>query len=204
MVRWKNRDWLNGHYELLVMYRDPYAWVEAAKTLWRLPHFSGVWTEREFDPEVDPFQDPQDILIACDLMEKNLLGVAHLRNGKSVPCGTAVGSSGWLALFLPLAGLELAYDVGGFPWRDQDRRWIGELNDWLVEIGRKVFHSVPFEIAAVGFETEVVGVLDVDISLPIDAPPKLHCGFLLPAGQEVRWYPPAGYATPSASARNEE
>ena len=138
MVRWKHSDWLNGHYELLMIFRDSCAWVEAAQTLWALPCLSGVWTEREFDAEADQRRDAQDILVACELMEKNLLGVAHLHNGKAVPCGSAVSCSrDWLAFFLPLAGLGSAYDVGDFPWGDQDRQWIVELNDWLAEIGKK-------------------------------------------------------------------
>ena len=175
-----------------MIFEESCAWVEAAQTLWGLPCLLGVWTEREFDPEVDPRQDTKNVLVTTELMDKNLLGIAHLPNGKAVPCGMAVSpSDDWLAFFLPLAGLELAYEVGAFPWGDGNRPWIAELNDWLAEIGKKVFCQAPFKIAAVGFEIQVSTVFDIDLSKAIELPQHRQCGLLVPAGQDARGYPSA-------------
>lgn len=189
MARWQRRDWLNGHYELLMIFEESCAWVGAAQALWGLPQLSGVWTQQDFDPDVDPRQDAQDILVTTDLMDKNLLGVAQLPNGKAVPCGMSLSSfDEWLTFFLPLAGLELAYDVGAFPWGDGNRPWITELDDWLAEIGRQVFCQVPFKVAAVGFEIHITSVFDIDTTGPIKVPERRDCGLLVPVGQEVKWY----------------
>jgi hypothetical protein len=81
MTRWREQDWLDGHYELLMDFDDPYAWIDAAKALWVQPQLSGVWTTREFDPDTDPRLDASDVAVTCELMTRHLRGVAHLPTG---------------------------------------------------------------------------------------------------------------------------
>lgn len=175
-----------------MIFEESCAWVEAAQTFWGATLLVGSVDRTGVRSKVDPRQDTKNVLVTTELMDKNLLGIAYLPNGKAVPCGTAVSpSDDWLAFFLPLAGLELAYEVGAFPWGDGNRPWIAELNDWLVEIGKKVFCQAPFKIAAVGFEIQVSTVFDIDLSKAIELPQHRQCGLLVPAGQDARWYPSA-------------
>jgi hypothetical protein len=187
MSRWKDEDWYNGHYELLMEFQDPYTWVEATQTLWTHSRLLGVWTKRDFDLDVDQRLDASDVLVACELMTHNLYGVAHLPNGKQAPCGCAIGST-WLSFFLPLAGLGHAYDVGFFPFADGDRPWISELDEWLVDLGATVFRKTPFAVAAIGSELCSLTMIE---QFREGVPESRPCGMLAQSGQELRWYPPA-------------
>lgn len=188
MARWKDRDWLNGYYEILMDFDDPYAWVEAAQILWSQPQLLGVWTNREFDPDTDAPLDASDILVTCELMTHHLNGVAHLPNRKCAPCGSGISQVGnWLVFFLPLAGLEHCYDVGVFPFGDVGRSWVFELDQWMVELATAVFRKVPFRVAAIGSELSTLTMIS---EFRVGVPESRLCGLLAPSGQELHWFPP--------------
>lgn len=188
MTRWRERDWLDGHYELFMDFDDPYAWIDAAQTLWSQQQLSGVWTAREFDPDTDPRLDAGDISVACELMTGHLNGVAHLPNGKDAPCGSGISQGrNWLIFFLPIAGLANCYDLGCFPFGDFGRAWVDELDQWLVELATAVFRKTPFRVATVGSELSTLGLIQEFSS---GVPEKRLCGLLAPTGHSLRWFPP--------------
>lgn len=192
MARWEERDWLDGHYELFMDFDDPYAWIEAAQTLWAQPQVSGVWTAREFDLDLDPRLDAGDVLVTCELMTKHLLGVAHLPNGTEAPCGCAIAEGrNWFIFFLPIAGLGNCYDLGRYPFGDIGRPWVSEVDEWLVGLATAVFRKVPFRAAAIGPELFTLEMLS---ECSTGVPESRPCGLLLPSGTELRWYPPGSKA----------
>ncbi len=190
MARWQERDWLDGHYELFMDFHDGWDWVEAAQTLWAQLQVTGVWTEREFDPDVDPQLDPFDILVTTELLTKHLHGVAHLPNGKTAPCGCSISDShNWLIFFLPVAGLGRCYDVGAYPFGDVGRPWTREVDEWLAGLAQGIYREVPFRVAAIGFEA---------FTLPMIEEPdpgmlkSRACGVMAPFGEELLWLPATG------------
>jgi hypothetical protein len=189
MARWKERDWLDGHYELFMDFDDPYAWIDAAQALWSQPQVSGVWTMREFDLDTDPRLDAGDVSVACELMTKHLFGVAHLPNGTKAPCGCGISSAerNWLIFFLPIAGLGNCYELGSYPFGDIGRPWVFEVDQWLVELANAVFRKAPFRAAAVGSELFTLRMLS---ECSGGVPESRSCGLLLPSGTDLSWYPP--------------
>ena len=190
MARWQERDWLDGHYELFMQFDSGFDWVEAAQSLWAHPQVTGVWTNREFDPDADPTLDPFDILVTADLLTKHLYGVAHLPDGKNAPCGCAVHlERGWFIFFLPIAGLGRCYDVGTYPFGDTGRPWTQEVDRWLAGLAQGIYRHVPFRVAAIGPE-----MLTLDMIEEPD-PGMLKsrsCGVMLPFGNELLWLPRTG------------
>jgi hypothetical protein len=194
MARWQERDWLDGHYELLMDFHDGYDWVEAAQALWAQPQLAGVWTGREFDPEVDPRRDPSDILVTTDLLSGHLTGVAHLPGGKNAPCGCAISErQNWLIFFLPIAGLVRCYDLGRYPFGDIGRPWTLEVDRWLAGLAQAVYREVPFRVAAIGSELCTLRMIE-------EPDPGMlksrNCGVMLPFGDELLWLPPTGAEEP--------
>lgn len=187
MARWEERDWLDGHYELLMDFPDGYDWVEGAQALWAQPQLTGVWTEREFDPEEDPRLDASDILVTTELLTKHLYGVAHLPGGKNAPCGCAVNlERNWFIFFLPIAGLGRCYEAGAYPFRDTRRLWTHEVDEWLAGLGQAVYGKVPFRVAAIGFEAFTLEMLEEPDPGMLK---KRDCGVMLPFGNELLWLP---------------
>jgi hypothetical protein len=186
--RWKERDWLDGHYELFMDFDDPYVWIDAARTLWAQQQLSGVWPAREFDPVTDPRLDAGDVSVICELMTRHLNGLAHLPNGTKAPCGCGISQGrNWLIFFLPIAGLGNCYDLGRFPFGDYGRPWVLELDRWLVELATAVFRTVPFKVAAVGSELSTLNTI-AEFSAGI--PARRLCGILAPVHRRLQWYPP--------------
>jgi hypothetical protein len=188
VTRWKHEDWLNGYYEILMDFDDPYAWIEAAQTLWSQPQLLGVWTSQEFDADSDPRLDASDVLVACELMTGHLNGVARLPNGKTAPCGSGISQTeNWLVFFLPLAGLGRCYELGRFPFGDAGRPWVFEVDQWMVSLATAVFRKIPFRVAAVGSELHT---LDMISQAGAGVPERRPCGLLAPACQDLQWFPP--------------
>lgn len=190
MARWQERDWLDGHYELFMQFNDGFDWVEAAQSLWALLQVTGVWTEREFDPDADAPLDPFDILVTTELLTKHLYGVAHLPGGNNAPCGCALNlERNWLIFFLPIAGLGRCYDTGAFPFGDSGRPWTEEVDEWLAELARAVYRKVPFRVAAIGFEAFTLQIIEE----PNPGMLKSRaCGAMVPFGEELLWLPAGG------------
>jgi hypothetical protein len=190
MARWQERDWLDGHYELLMDFPDGYDWVEATQTLWALPQVTGVWKDREFDPDADPRLDASDILVTTELLTGHLNGVAHLPGGKNAPCGCAISDShNWLIFFLPIAGLGRCYDLGRYPFGDVGRPWTQEVDEWLVELARAVYSKVPFRVAAIGPEIFTLDMIEASDPGMLKS---RNCGVMLPFGEELLWLPATG------------
>jgi hypothetical protein len=184
--RFARNDWLNGHYELLMWFEDPYTFQDTVQKIWSMPQFTGVWLEQEFDPDEDPRLDPQDDMVALEQLVHNFYGVAHLPNGISVPCGTTMGTFPWIALFLPLAGLEKVYDVGRFPFGDFGREWQPKVDAFLADAGQEIFRATPFQVAAIDFEPDIE-YMKRQIGRPV--PEERKHGLLIPNGRDVVWYP---------------
>jgi hypothetical protein len=188
MARWRERDWLDGHYELFMYFDDPYAWIDVAQALWSQPRISGVWTARKFDPKTDPHLDAGDVSVTCELMTNHLHGVADLPNGTKAPCGCGIAQDrNWLIFFLPIAGLGNCYRLGRYPFGDFDRPWVFEVDKWLVELATAVFRKVPFRAAAVGSELFTLQMLS---ECKTGVPESRSCGLLIPSGANLQWFLP--------------
>jgi hypothetical protein len=122
----------------------------------------------------------------------HIYGIATVPGGTRVACGTyfipELSGSDWLGVYCPMSALDRAYRVGGFPFDSADHEdWRRLIDNWLAEIGRSVFETVPFRLGVVGFEVDA-NVTAAEVAAK-GVPGKRSDGILLPSGRLLNWYP---------------
>jgi hypothetical protein len=125
-----------------------------------------------------------------------LRGIVNLPSGEQVVCGLVVvreeGGSyepDWLDFYIPMGALgRIDSRVGGYPFGDDadSLQWRRPLDDWLAEIGRRVYENVRFRLGLVGME--VSGEMYAG-ELASEVPATRVSGLLVPEGAEIRYYP---------------
>ena len=182
--------WSGGFYELALEYEagDPNGVVPGLQQLWRLEMLEGCYLERQTDPAEQPRVDFEPSLVERD----HLYGLARVPGGVQIACGTIPIREGegreWLVLYCPVSALERAYPVGGFPFdRTNHDSWRVPLENWFVEIARRIFPAAPFRIGLVGFE--VSGDFTRADFLASGVPATRWFGILVPTDEGFIWAP---------------
>jgi hypothetical protein len=75
------------------------------------------------------------------------------------------------------------------------REWQTPVDEWLKDIGGHVFSSVPFRLGLIGFEAS--GEAYASQVAKEGVPAERYFGYLVPDGDELKWYPPNVWLTPS-------
>jgi hypothetical protein len=124
-----------------------------------------------------------------------LRGTVQLPRGEQVVCGLVVvreeGGSyepDWLDFYIPLGALgRIDSRVGGYPFGDfaESLQWRRPFDDWLADLGRRVYEEVPFRLGLIG--VEVSGQMYSD-GLASGVPTSRGNGLLVPKGNEIRYY----------------
>ena len=178
--------WLGGHHELELDLgpRSDERLVEALRALWAHPDLTGPFGERYREPAEQQVVEPDGGI------EGHLFGVATLRDGDRVPCGsvaTRYGGDEWpgvpqvdhLNFYVPRGGLEPFWPR----YEASSEEWVRAhlaLSDWFAGVGTSIYERVRFQAGFVGFE------LDAE-------PAGRDVGFLRPAAQGVDWDPPTSW-----------
>lgn len=172
--------WTGGFYELAMEF-DPDAetLTHALTHLCSFDELDGCYLHRD----VEPTEQPRHSFAPSLLKHGHLLGVATIADGNRVACGTCTvredDGPHWLDFYLPMSALGRVYPVGGFPIDQQDHEaWRHPLDDWLTELGRRMFERVPFRMGLIGFE--VSGCCDAAEISTGGVPAKRYIDYLLP------------------------
>ena len=195
--------WAGGDYGLMIAWRHhDFAALDRAYTA-ALSHsaMSGPLAEEARDASrtellVRPRESGPDEVFAA--WGGGMLSIV-LPTGQPSPCrisAAADESDGqWLDLGIPLAGLELSYDVGEFPGGyaspGEHEEWRRPVDELLIEIARVIFARAGFDLAIVGF-TEGLGDILAD-SDQRGLPDFSFEGYLVPDGGKLEWHPPTHY-----------
>ena len=119
---------------------------EFLSALWAWPHIEGCWLDKTKEPEEGSRLSPTDI----DLDNPpppggDLFGLVELPNGCLCPCLSFVmdDNNGLSVVFgIPIGSLRRCRPVGAYPFDDgSDLTWIGELSEWLADIGRGLYKN---------------------------------------------------------------
>lgn len=148
--------------------------------VWTNPDLEGIFLQRNQDPE-----DQRRFSLSQVEPLQIARGVARLPGGLLVPCYTDVvrgeGGSDWLNLSLPTGALRRACSGAAF---DTSERW---LEDWLVDIGRRVYDRVPFELGLIGWmvggQSSAAEIREAGI------PDKRYMAYLRPEAASVIYLP---------------
>ena len=169
---------------------------EATAALWGHASLHGCYADRDREPEDQDVVSPNQ---PAGQIGSWLYGVATSPSGKKVPCGTLAvryeegngeDPADWLEFLVPMAGLGIAYPVGGFPFGSSaPLDWLEEVSEWMGEIGVEVYRRVPFMFGIVGHEVP----MHDESAAWIDRngiPESRWDGYLIPGPSGVRWLPP--------------
>ena len=181
--------WTGGFYELALEYeRDSGGVVDGLNALWKLEDIEGCYLDSAVEPTDQPRRTFEPSLLAAG----HLYGVASCPGGLQIACGSCTveeaDGSDWLVFYLPMSALGRVYPVGGFPFDAADHEsWRAPLDNWLVEVARRVFSRAPFALGLVGFETS--GDVHAADLVASGLPAKRHHGLLVPVTGRIGWHP---------------
>jgi hypothetical protein len=182
--------WTGGFYELALEYERGVTGglVNGLHELWHLQDLEGCYLDSEREPTDQPRREFEASLLAIG----HLYGVAALPGGVRVACGSCTvhetDGSDWLVFYFPMSALGHVYPVGGFPFDSTNHEsWRTPLDNWLVDVGRRIFPRAPFTLGLVGFETS--GNIYAADLVASGLPTKRHEGLLVPDGARLVWHP---------------
>ena len=182
--------WSGGFYELMLEYKPGAVngLMRALEFIWGSDWLDGCYLDSQRDPEQQPKLVFEPSLVAAN----HLYGVATLPGPIRVACGTCClqdpSSFDWVDFYFPMSALGQHYPVGGFPFDSgHHESWRIPLDNWLADLGRRIFQEAPFELGLVGFETEA----DMDAAelIKTGIPSKRYDGLLVPGPDGLVWHP---------------
>lgn len=128
----------------------------------------------------------------------HLRGVLQLPDGGRLVCGlvavreqdgSATYQPDWVCFYIPLGSLGRSDSrVGAYPFGDIEDSldWRRPIDDWLGDLGMRVFERVPFRLGLIGAEASgEVYSNELTAGVPTDR----YFGYLIPVGNELRYYP---------------
>ncbi|GAA4543466.1 hypothetical protein [Amycolatopsis samaneae] len=187
------RNWCGGFYELDIELGAPDD-ARLERALSALCQVSGVerWYASKDREPAD--QTPVPVTLAAFAESNHLYSTIRLPGGATVVCGCFVsrGEDGpdRLDFYLPLGALARTdRRIGGFPFGpsggEGSLTWRNELDGWLAGLAIALFGRVPFRLAVLGFEPDVVESADLAGGLPAER----WDGYVLPGGDGPRYVP---------------
>lgn len=208
--------WRGGHYEIEIELGAPSdeRLRTALQRVWAHPSLKGCVFSRDQEPQAQVRVTPGQ-----HALEGHLYGMATLPNGATAACGTYVcrlqgdakeAARDLLSFYVPMGALAKAHGVSS-EWLKGQRpergvlnvenaeagkpaEWRGELDRWMVELGRRVFESVEFELALVGWEVDFPRV-SAELVRTSGVPTERYDGYLWRNGNELEWHPPTNFET---------
>lgn len=189
--------WHGGHYGIEFEFHvlSDAQLGRILSTLWSHPSLEGCYLSRDQELNTQVRVNAEQ-----HVDESHLYGIAKLPNGRSAVCGTYVCRlrneddlplRDLLAFYVPLGSLVEAYLVGGYPFSGVDRayEWRGQLDGWLVELGRTLYRQAVYDLALVGWEVDFPKVSAAFVQ-EHGIPAERFDGYLWRIGEQLEWYPP--------------
>ncbi len=185
--------WYGGYYELAIELGETSdeRLIAALDAVWRQHEVVGPTADA-----LGALREDERYPSAAWLDRMHLRGEVHLPLGVCAPCGTWTiqeeGGADWLDFYLPLGGLaELVPAVGGYPVVDDSYEyatWQRQLDQWLANFGSRIYLSVPYRLALIGFE--VSGECYAADLIANGVPAHRDSGILWPERGEISYYAP--------------
>ena len=183
--------WNGGFYELAIELgpRSDERLLAALEAVWRYRDLDGCYEDSTVEPSHQSRVLPD--------LGGHLLGIATVPGGQQAACGTFIvredNGSDWLGFYLPMGALETVYDVGAFPFYDDESvfAWREPLDAWLVQIAEIIFSVTPFPLALLGHE--VSGASSTGEIQSQGIPEDRWIGYLWQENEHLVWYPPSRY-----------
>jgi hypothetical protein len=182
--------WTGGFYELALEYERGVtgSLVNGLHELWHLEGLDGCYLDSKREPADQPRHEFESSLLSVG----HLFGVAACPGGAQVACGSCTvqetDGSDWLVFYFPMSALGNVYPVGGFPFDSANHEsWRIPLDNWLVDIARRIFPRAPFVLGLVGFETS--GNIHAADLAASGVPGARYEGLLVPVAGALEWHP---------------
>lgn len=190
-------NWAGGFYELAIEIgpADDGRLEQMLSALWRIAGIEGCFVD---------ISGERHRRVAAPVSLSSLEAAGHLRGTVTLPgdrvsvCGVlamreeeaGTGRSDWLALNVPLGALaRIDARIGGFPFDKESGTaslsWRKPLDNWLADVGTRVYGVVPFQLALVGLEP--LGEIHAE-ELKLGVPKARMYGILVPANGKLRYY----------------
>lgn len=181
--------WSGGAYELALCYRSgTLTSAQAAlRALWADPSVGPCYARCDVEPEDQAALDPAQIsgLDPC-------YGVCLLAGAVRVATQSVavLYDHGPVCVYFgfPMSSLRRAYPVGAYPFDDgSSLAWRAALDEWLRDLGTRVFRAAPFDCALVAHEPDESVAEKLE---PRDIPQRRWEGILVPRDASLEWFPP--------------
>ncbi|MFG2058921.1 hypothetical protein ACGFI9_33355 [Micromonospora sp. NPDC048930] len=190
-------NWYGGFYELALELGDTSdARLETAlDVLWSAAGVEGCYGSHRI-----PLSDQQAVPCTLASLERSshLYGVVRLPNGAPMVCGVVAvredNGPDWLDFYLPLGALGRAeprsneHMVGDPGSSSVSLAWRRPIDDWLADLGARVYTAVDFRLGLIG--NEVSGQTDA-ATIAANPPTHRRIGYLIPSDGQVRYLPAA-------------
>ena len=153
----------------------------------------GPFARRDKEPS-------EQAVVADKIPHAHLFGIAHIRDVR-LPCGTFTARQqedddetkalDFLALYLPMKGLSLAFDVGSYPFGSFESApaWRAAVDEWFLQLLRSQRGAFTFEGAVIGFDQSLT-LSEVTLLRARHISTDRFEGVVLPGDRELEWYPP--------------
>lgn len=186
-------EWAGGYFEIEIYLGEisVHTAKEFADAFWKYQYLNGPFEERSLET-FSPLQLTED--------GADGYGKATIPDGGEILCHHSMiyfaDDRNWISQFgLPMGSLGAVYDVGAYPSDDgRPTDWIVPVSDWLINLAEHAFRTVPFDLAAVGFEIyHPSGEI-----IPADIPSgERWDGYLKRDGMKLDWFPPTEIQEPA-------
>lgn len=188
-------NWCGGFYELALELGDTSdVRLEAALgALWSAAGVEGCYGSR-WTPATS--QEVVPCTLASLERSSHLYGVVPLPNGAPMVCGVVAvredNGPDWLDFYLPLGALGRAdprsheHMAGDPDQNSASLAWRRPIDDWLADLGARVYTAVDFRLGLIG--NEVSGQIDAT-TFAANPPTHHSIGYLIPREGQLRYLP---------------
>lgn len=206
--------WSGGFYELAIELggraeEDADARLEAAvRAALAYPEWDRPFGRSDVEPgEQERLTESGALAVLVgEESQGHVYGVAGLPDRQCVASGIMVireegeDAADWLDVYFPVDALAETYPgVGAYPFGPGGvparATWSDAVNEWLVEVGRRIYAAAPFRFALVGFEASGRQTA-AEVERAGGVPAERWDGYLWPEDGEPRWYPPTLFGPP--------
>ncbi|GGJ40409.1 hypothetical protein [Deinococcus roseus] len=161
--------------------------------LWSFPELQGIYLEKDREPAEQQRFSLDQLLEKESILHLLLRGTVTLPDGNQVACSTSIlreeAGSDWLFFSISTGSLEQVYPVvSSADGEDhQLNPWLRPLEDWLAELGMRLYRHQPYDLGIVGLNQ--MGMLNAEDILRDGIPEQRYWVLLWPDAEGLQYYP---------------